>query len=113
VGNWSSNGLTVSALASSVKLANRKGYSFCSYRLLKGFISYRNLFDFLLRLVVLKRPDFQSQKYGMPINFALSFSEYVTTNVRAKPNTFLREPSPCYTVVFRMRSCKTITVSRK
>jgi len=25
------------------------------------------LFDFLLKLVVLKRPGFQSQKYGMPI----------------------------------------------
>jgi len=67
VGNWSSNGLIVSALASSVKLASRRGCSFCNYRLLKGLISYRNLFDFLLRLVVLKRPGFQSQKYGMPI----------------------------------------------
>ena len=67
VGNWSSNGLIVSALASSVKLTSRRGCSFCNYRLLKGFISYRNLFDFLLRLVVLKRLGFQSQKYGMLI----------------------------------------------
>ena len=67
MGNWSSNGLIVSALDSSVTLASRRECSFCNYRLLKGFISYRNLFDFLLKLVVLKRPGFQSQKYGMPI----------------------------------------------
>ena len=108
--NWSSNGLIVSALASSVKLASSRGYSFCNYRLLKGFISYRNLFDFLLKLLVLKRPGFQSQKYGMLIKFALSVSEYVTTNVTAKPDTFLREPNPYYTVVFHMCSCKTIAV---
>ena len=67
VGNWSSNGLIVSALASSIKLASRKGCSFCNYTLLKGFIWYRNLFDFLLGLVVLKRPGFQAQKCGMPM----------------------------------------------
>jgi len=67
VGNWSSNGLIVSALAISVKLASRRGCSSCNYRLLKGFISYRNLFGFLLVLVVLKRPGFQSQKYDMPM----------------------------------------------
>jgi len=77
VGNWSSNGLIVSALASSVNLASWRGCSFCNYRLLTGFISYRNLFDFFLKLVVLERPGFQSQKYGMPIytsiiNFMLS-----------------------------------------
>jgi len=71
VGNWSSNGLIVSALDSSVMLANRRGCSFCNYRLLKGFISHRNLFDFPLRLVVLKRPGFQSQKYGMPIHTSI------------------------------------------
>jgi len=38
-------------------------------------------------LVVLKRPGFQSQKYGMLMNFALSVSEYVTTNVTAKPDS--------------------------
>ena len=113
MGNWSSNGLIVSALASSVQLASSRGYSFCNYRLLKGFISYRNLFDVLLRLVVLKRPGFQSQKYGMLINFALSVSEYVTTNVTAKPDTFLREPNPSYTVVFHMCSWKTIAISKK
>ena len=64
MGNWSSNGLIVSALASSVKLDSRTGCSFCDYRLLKGFISYRSLFDFLLRLVVLKRTGSQPQKYG-------------------------------------------------
>jgi len=37
----------------------------------------------------------------------------VTTNVTAKPDTFLREPNPCYTVVFHICSFKTITVSRK
>ena len=70
MGNWSSNRLIVSAMASSVKLGSRiqEGCSFYSYRLLKGFISYRNLFDFLLRLVVLKHPGFQSQTYGMPIH---------------------------------------------
>jgi len=117
VGNWSSNGLIVSALASSVTLARKRGCSCCNYRLLKEFISYRNLFDFLIRLVVLKRPGFQSQKYGMPtlasLNFMLSVSEYVTTNVTATPDTFLREPNPCYTVVFHMCNCKTITFSRK
>jgi len=66
--NWSRNGLIVSALASPVKLASKRGCSFCSYRLLKGFISYGNLFDCLLRLVVLKRPGSQSQKYGMLIS---------------------------------------------
>jgi len=100
VGNWSSNGLIVSALVSSVKLASRRGCSFWNYRLLKGFISYRNLFDFFLRLVVLKCPGFQSQKYDMlytlaSSNFTLSVSEYMTTNVTAKPDTFLREPNPC------------------
>ena len=47
------------------------------------------------------------------LNFALPVSEYVATNVAAKPDTFLREPNPCYIVVFHMCSCKTVTVSRK
>ena len=59
--------MTVSALGSSVKLADKRGCYFCNYRLLQGFILYRNLFDFLVRLVVLKRLGFQSQKYGIPI----------------------------------------------
>jgi len=59
--------MIVSALGSSVKLADRRECSFCNYRLLQGFILYRNLFDFLLRLFVLKRLGFQSQKYGIPI----------------------------------------------
>ena len=59
--------MIVSALGSSVQFADRRECSFCNYTLLQGFISYRNLFGFLLRLVVLKRPGFQSQKYGMPI----------------------------------------------
>jgi len=113
VGNWSSNWLIVSALASSVKLANRRGCSFCNYRLLKGFISYQNLLDFLLRLVFLKRPGFQSQKYCMltytlytlaSFNFTLSVSEYGTTNVTTTPGTFLREPNPRCTVVYHMCS---------
>jgi len=91
VANLSSNVLIVSALAGSVKLASRSGCSFCDYRLLKGFTSYRNLFDFLLRLVVLKRPGFSITKI----------------------DTLPREPNPCYTVVFHMCSCETITVSRK
>ena len=67
MGIWSSNGLIDCALASSVKLAGKRGCSFRNYRLLKGFISYWNSFDFLLRLVVLKRPGFQLQKCGIPI----------------------------------------------
>ena len=55
------------ALGSLVKLADRRECSFCNYKLLQGFILYRNLFDFLLRLGVLKRLGFQSQKYGIPI----------------------------------------------
>ena len=47
------------------------------------------------------------------LNFTLSVSEYVTTNVKAKPDTFLREPNPCYTEVFHMCSCRTITVFKK
>jgi len=47
------------------------------------------------------------------LNFTLSDSEHVTTNVTAKLDTFLRELSPCYTVVFHMCSCKNLTVSRK
>ena len=112
--------MTVSALGSSVKLADRRECSFCNYRLLQGFVLYRNLFDFLLRLVVLKRLGFQSQKYSIPICtsiikfYAVCFwirdsHRYIT----AKPVTFLREPNPCCTVVSHMCSCKTVTVSRK
>jgi len=46
-------------------------------------------------------------------NFTLSVSEYVTTNVTAKPVTFLREPNPCCTVVSHMCSYEIVTVSRK
>jgi len=67
MGNWSSNVLIVCALDSSVKLARRRWCSFCNYRWLKGLISHRNLFDFLLRLLVLKGLRFQSRKHGMPI----------------------------------------------
>jgi len=37
----------------------------------------------------------------------------VTTNVPAKPVTFLRESNPNYTLVLHMCSCKTTTVSWK
>jgi len=47
------------------------------------------------------------------LNLTLSVSEYVKTNVTAKPDTFQREQAPCYIVVFHMCSCKTVTVSRK
>jgi len=47
------------------------------------------------------------------LTFTLSASEYVTTNVITKPDAFLLEPNPCYTVVFHMCSFKTITVPRK
>ena len=59
--------MIVSALGSSVKLADRRECSFCIYRLLQGFILHRNLFDFLLKLVVVKRLGFQPQKHGIPI----------------------------------------------
>ena len=101
--------LIVSVLASSVKLASRRRCSFCNYRLLKGFISYRNLFDFLLRLVVLKRP-------GMPIYTSIIQFYAVYFWIRDNQcysNTFLREPNPWYTVVFHMCRSETITVSRK
>jgi len=97
VGNWSSNGLIVSALASSVKLASRRrGCSLYNYRLLKGFISYRNLFHFLLRLV-LKRSGFQPQKYGMPIyttiikRYAVSFS--IRYNQRYSKTSYISTPT--------------------
>jgi len=67
VGNWSSNGLNVCALVSSVKLPSRRSVLFAIIGYWKDLIWNLNLFDFLLRLVVLKRPGFQSQKYGMPI----------------------------------------------
>ena len=111
--------MIVRALGSSVLLADRSECSFCNYRLLQGFILYRNLFDFLLRLVVLKRLGFQSQKCGIPICtsiikfYAVCFWIRNQLHFYAKPVTFLREPNPCCTVVSHMRSCKTITVSWK
>jgi len=114
LGNWPRNELIVSALASSVKLASRRGCSLCNYRLLKGFISYRNLFDFLFWSVPVSNHKNMVCKYTLAsLNFTFSVSEYVTINVTAKPVTFLREPNPCCTVVSHMCSCKTITVSRK
>jgi len=47
------------------------------------------------------------------LKFTLSVSEYVTTNVTAKPVTFLRQSNPCCVVVSHICSCKTRTVSRK
>jgi len=43
------------ALGSSVKLADRREFSFCNYRLLQGFILYRNLFDFAYYVPHLKK----------------------------------------------------------
>jgi len=117
VGNLSSIGLIVSALSSSVKLASWRGCSFCNYRLLKGFISHRNLFYFILRLVVLKRPGFQSQKYGMPIytsiiNFyAVCF--WIRDNQRYSKTSDISTRNPCCAVDSHMCSCKTVTLSRK
>jgi len=47
------------------------------------------------------------------VSTAKSVSEYVTTNVTAKPVTYLHEPNPCCAVVSHMCRCKTLTVSRK
>jgi len=110
--------MIVSALASSVKLDSRRGCSFCNYRLLKGFISYRNLFHFLLRplfwsVLVFNHKNMVCLYTLAPLKVTLSVSEYVTTNVTAKPVTCLRQPNPCCAVVSHMCSCKTLTVSRK
>jgi len=43
----------------------------------------------------------------------MSVSEYVTTNVKAKPVKFLRETNNGCTVVSHMCSCNTLTVTRK
>jgi len=40
-------------------------------------------------------------------------SEYVTTNVTAKPVTFLHGTNHGYTAVSHMCSCNTLTVTRK
>ena len=100
--------MIVSALGSSVKLTDRRECSFCNYRLLQGFMLYRNLFDFLLSLISLisfwlfwSGPVFNHKNmvclYTLAsLNFTLSVSEYVTTNVTAIPDTFLCEPNPCY-----------------
>jgi len=119
VANWFSNGLIVSALASSVKLASRMGCSFCNYRLLKGFILYRNLLDFLLRLIVLKRPGFQPQKYGMPIYTSIvkgyTVCFWIRDSQRYSKTSYISMPTkyPCCAVVSHMCNCKTITVLRK
>jgi len=47
------------------------------------------------------------------LNYTLSVSEYVTTNVTAKPVTFLHETNHGCTVVSHMCSCNTPTVTRK
>jgi len=47
------------------------------------------------------------------LNYTLSVSEYVTTNVTAKPFTFLRKTSNGCTVVSHTCSCDTLTVTRK
>ena len=47
------------------------------------------------------------------LNYMLSVSEYVTTNVTAKPVTFLHGTNHGCTVVCHMCSCNTLTVTRK
>jgi len=47
------------------------------------------------------------------LNYTLSVSEYVTTNVTAKPVTFLHGTNHDCTVVSNMCSCNTFTVTRK
>jgi len=43
----------------------------------------------------------------------MSVSEYVTTNVKAKPVKFLHAKNNGCTVVFHMCSCNTLTDTRK
>jgi len=50
--------------------------------------------------------------YTSIIKFTLSVSDYVTTNVTAKPVTFLHETNHGCTVVSHMCSCNTLTVTR-
>ena len=45
------------------------------------------------------------------MNYRLSVSEYVTTNVTAKPVKFLREANNGCTVVTHMCNCNTPTVT--
>jgi len=47
------------------------------------------------------------------LNYTLSVSECVTTNVTAKPVTFLHGTNHGCTVVSHMCSCITFTVTRK
>jgi len=47
------------------------------------------------------------------LNYTLSVSEYVTTNVNAQSVKFLRETNNGCTVVSHMCSCNTLTVTRK
>jgi len=47
------------------------------------------------------------------LNYTLSVSEYVITNVTAQPVTFLYGTNHGCTVVSHMRSCNILTVSRK
>jgi len=47
------------------------------------------------------------------LNYTLSVSEYVTTNVTAKPVVFLHETNHGCTVVSHVCSCNTLTVTRK
>jgi len=58
-------------------------------------------------LAVLDHPALAS------LNYTLSVSEYVTTNVTAQPVTFLHETNNGCTVVSHMCSCNTLTVARK
>ena len=57
---------------------------------------------------------FYSKIYTLAsLNYTLSVSEYATTNVTAKPFTFLRKTNNGCTVVSHTRSCNTLTVTRK
>jgi len=47
------------------------------------------------------------------LNYTLSVSEYVTTNVKAQPVKFLRETNNGCTVVSHMCSCNALTVAIK
>jgi len=71
-----------------------------------------------LRLNWHQEVAFSVKKVGDPsctsiINYTLSVSEYVATNVTAKPVTFRPGTNHGCTVVSHMCSCDTLTVTRK
>jgi len=63
--------------------------------------------------ICLKIHNFLTMYTLAPLNYTLSVSEYVTTNVAAKPVTYLHGRNNGCAVVSHMCSCNTLTVTRK